>query len=296
MVNLKSLSQRTKLGRFAVAGFIIALGTSLPELAVCLTAAFRGESSLSLGNIVGSNIADLSLIIGGAALIGGAVQVRGEFLKQDVFYTFLAGSAVMVLLFDKYLSRLDGLILLFLYGFYQLIVFRQQAKKVDLQEGTVHRLVRQFHHQGTRYEIYWLVLGIFLLLFSAGMLINSAEKIAVILNIPLILIGLIIVAIGTSLPELAFETKAIINRQPSMVFGDLFGSVVTNGTLIIGMSTLISPIRINGFSEYLLATMAFVVIFGIFYLFIRTKHRLERWEGAVLILIYLVFVVVEFTR
>lgn len=294
VVNLKSLSQKTRVGQFAIAGFIIALGTSLPELAVSLAAAFRQDTVLALGNVIGSNIANLSLIIGGAAVIGGTVHVSGRFLAQDAFYTFLAGSAVMVLLFDKYLSRLDGLILLLVYGFYQLVVIGQQNKKGEAeQDGLIYRLIRHFNHRAARHEAYWLVLGLFLLLVSAEFLVVLAEKVALILNMPLILMGLIIVAVGTSLPELAFETKAIRSRQPQLVFGDLFGSVVANGTLIIGLSALISPMRINGFAGYLLATMAFVIIFGIFYLFIRTKHRLERWEGVVLIILYLIFAVME---
>jgi cation:H+ antiporter len=109
-----------------------------------------------------------------------------------------------------------------------------------------------------------------------------------------LLVGLFLVAIGTSLPELAFELKAIREKEPGMVFGDLLGSVVANGTLIIGITSLISPIKIQAFNEYLLATAAFVVIFGVFYLFIRTKKKLERWEGAVLLGAYVIFILLEF--
>ena len=119
VVNLKGFSTRLGLGQFAVTTFLLALATSLPELFVGITSALEGTPNLSLGNIIGSNIADLSLVIGGAALFAGAVNVRGRFLQRDVFYAFLAGAAPMVLLFDKQLTRVDGLILLALYGFYK---------------------------------------------------------------------------------------------------------------------------------------------------------------------------------
>jgi cation:H+ antiporter len=296
IISLKSLAVRTKLGQFAVTGLILALATSLPELLVGVTSALKGRPNLSLGNIVGSNIANLSLIIGGAALTSGIVQVRGDFLKRNVFYTFLAGAAPMILLFDKSLSRLDGIILLCLYGFYQAMVIgeRRKAAPVEEEDGLVRRLIRRLNHRGTRRDLGWLFLGVTILLFSADMLVWAASKAALILGIPIFLIGLVLVAVGTSLPELVFEAKAIRARQPEMVFGDLLGSVVANATLIIGLTSLISPIRIQAFSEYLLATIAFVVIFGVFYLFIRTKHRLDRWEGALLIGFYLVFIFLEF--
>ncbi len=294
LINLKSFALQTGIGAFAITGLIVALATSLPEFFVGVAAGLRGEPNLSLGNVVGANIANLSLVIGGAALIGGAVTVQGTFLRRDVFYAFLAGAAPMLLLTDKVLSRFDGLILLSLYGFYQVMVFEEQKKRAADEEGFINRLLRRLNHRGTKRELGWIFLGVVLLLFSADMIVHLASKIALSLNIPILLIGLVLVAIGTTLPELTFEIEAIRSHQPTMVFGNLLGSIVANGTLIIGLVALISPIRIQAFDEYLLATMAFVIAFGIFYLFIRTKHRLERWEGAFLIGFYLAFVLGEF--
>ena len=300
IVNLKGFSQATGLGQFAMTTFLLALATSLPELFVGITSALEGTPSLSLGNIIGSNIADLSLVIGGAALVGGTVGVHGIFLRRDVFYAFLAGAAPMVLLFDKSLSRVDGLILLALYGFYNFWVFTERYRRLiigqDEKEGFIRRLIRRINHRGTKTELAWIFLGVALLLFSADMLVRIARQIALALNIPILLIGLLLVAIGTSLPELAFELKAVREKQSGMVFGDLLGSIVANGTLVIGVTSLISPIRIQAFDEYLLATMTFVVMFALFYIFIRTKKKLERWEGAALLGVYLLFILLEFLR
>lgn len=301
VVNLKSLSGKTQIGQFAITTFLLALATSLPELVVCITAALEGRPNLALGNVIGSNIADLSLVIGGAALIGGTVAVRGVFLRRDVFYAFLAGAAPMVLLFDKNLNRIDGLILLALYGFYNALVLGERNKRLaearnGREEGSVVRLLKRLNSQKTQKELGWLFLGVALLLFSADMLVRFASKMAITLNLPLLLVGLLIIAVGTSLPELAFELRAVREKQAGMVFGDLLGSVVANGTLILGLVALISPIRIRDFDEYLLATMAFVFIFGFFYFFIRTKKKLERWEGAALLGIYLIFILLVFLK
>ena len=298
IVNFGALSAKTKIRKFALTSLILGLATSLPELFVGLSASFAGKSILSLGNIMGANIANLSLVVGGAALIGGALRVEGVFLKKDVFYAFLAATAPMILLADKVLSRIDGLILLTLYVFYQIVIFsekkhRQEFKKTQ-EMGVIHRLIRKMNHLETKKEIGWILLSIIVLLFSADFLVKVAMKLAVVLNLPLILIGLLIVSVGTTLPELVFGIKASKDKQSSMVFGNLSGSIVANATLIIGLVALISPIRIQAFASYLLATMAFVIIFGLFYFFIRTKHRLDRWEGLALLLVYLVFVIMEF--
>lgn len=298
IVNFEALSAKTKIRKFALTGLILGLATSLPELFVGLSASFAGKSILSLGNIMGANIANLSLVVGGAALIGGALRVEGIFLKKDVFYVFLAATAPMILLTDKVLSRIDGLILLTLYVFYQIVIFsekkhRQEFKKTQ-KMGVIHRLIRKMNHLETKKEIGWILLSIIVLLFSADFLVKTAMKLAVVLNLPLILIGLLIVSVGTTLPELVFGIKAIKDKQSSMVFGNLSGSIAANATLIIGLVALISPIRIQAFASYLLATMAFVIIFGLFYLFIRTKRCLSRWEGLALLLVYLIFVVVQF--
>jgi len=301
VVNLKALSRRTHIGQFAISSFLLALATSLPELVVGVAAALENEPNLALGNVLGSNIADLSLVIGGAALVGGTVAVRGIFLRQDVFYAFLAGAAPMILLFDKRLGRIDGLILLALYGFYNILILKERQQQLaeardGREENIVWRLIRRLSHEGTKKELGWLFLGVALLLFSADMIVRIAGKIAIILNLPLLLIGLFLVAIGTSLPELAFELRAVREKQPGMVFGDLLGSVVANGTLVIGLVALITPIRIQAFNEYLLATMAFVLMFTLFYIFIRTKRKLERWEGAILLGVYLLFILLEFLK
>ena len=298
VVNLRAFSKVSGMGEFVTTALILALATSFPELFVGLTAAFEGQPNLSLGNVVGSNIANLSLVTGGAALIGGSLAVHGIFLRRDVFYAFLAGAAPMILLFDKYLGRVDALILLALYGFYNTWILAERRREMMEEEkgGVTRRFLRYLNHQGTKKELAWIFLGIAFLLFSADMIVHLATKLALLAHIHIFMIGLFLVAVGTSLPELAFETKAVREHKPSMVFGNLLGSIVANSTLIIGVTSLISPIRIGAFREYLLATMAFVVIFGLFYFFIRTKRKLERWEGVVLLGVYLIFVLLEFLK
>ena len=286
--SLKRLSQFSHLGKFALTSFIIALATSLPEFFVGIAAALENKPNLSLGNVIGSNIANLSLVIGGTTLIGGAMSVVGDVLKKDIFYTFLAGSLPLILLLDNNLSRVDGLILLIVYVWYVATVLK--LKKRHKWFGIIKRLGRK------ETELSWIFLGIILLLFSADMIVKVSVKVATSFSVPLLLIGLFLVAVGTSLPELSFGIGAIRQHQIAMVFGNLLGSIVANSSLILGVTALISPIKIIYLQEYLLATIFFILIFGAFYLFVRTKRKLERWEGGALFLFYLLFALVEFLK
>ena len=289
VVHLKRLSTTTHLGKFALTAFILALATSLPELFVGIAAALENKSNLALGSMIGSNIADLSLVIGGTALIAGNLNVVDDFIKKDVFYAFLAGSLPLLLLLDNNLSRVDGLILLVVYCWYLITVFKVK-KKEGLFDGILGKLMKK----ETETEITWFFLGVVLLIFSADMLVKISGQIARSFQIPLLLIGLFLVAVGTSLPEFSVGLRAARRKQTSMVFGNLLGSVVANSSLILGIVALISPIKVFYLSEYLRATIAFVLIFTLFYLFVRTKRKLERWEGGLLFLSYLLFALIEF--
>ena len=296
--SLNRLSRTLKIGTFAITSFLLAFATSLPELFVCVTSALEGRPKLALGVILGSNIANLSLVIGGAALFAGSVRVVGQFLKYDIFYTFLAGSLPLILLLDNRLSRIDGLILLLVYGMYNYTVLRGKVSHKELnEEGFITRILHRLATRGTEKNLAWVFLGAALLVFSSDMIVRLASGVAASFNISIILIGLFLVAIGTSLPELSFEIKAIKNKKVGMVFGNLLGSVVANSTLIIGITVLVSPIKLDeGLKVYLLATVAFLVIFNLFWFFVRTKKRLDRWEGAVLLVIYILFALIEFWR
>ncbi|MBU2577466.1 sodium:calcium antiporter [Patescibacteria group bacterium] len=301
LVNIKALVEGTKIGKFAITGLFLAFATSLPELFVGITSALKQTPSLSLGNIVGANIANISFVIGGAALISGTVNVYGGFLAKDVFYAFIAGVAPFLLLYDKTLSRIDGVILILIYGFYQTSVLRGHSH-VDPgpnQENFIHRIIRRINslnNYSTKRELGWIFLGVAMLLLSSDIIVRLSIKMAVLLNVPILVIGLILISLGTTLPEFVFGIKAVKNRQAEMMFGNLLGSIVANSTLIIGIVALISPIEILAFNEYLLATLVFIILFAAFYFFIRSKRKLERWEGAVLVLIYLAFVLAEFLR
>jgi len=299
--SLRSLILATGIGAFGAASFILAFSTSLPELLVGISAALQGESILSLGNVIGSNIANLSLVVGGAAALSGILPATSNFLRKDVFYVFLAGSFPLLLLLDGRLTKLDGLILLVVYVIYNMSVLERKREKLaekSMEEEPVwRRILVRLNHKGFERSVGHLAVGVLLLVISADMIVRIATEIAHLAGIPVILVGLFIVAVGTSLPELAFEIAAIRKRQVQMAFGNILGSVVTNSTLILGVTVLISPITVIYESQaYLIASLIFIAVFLLFWWFVWTKKRLDRWEGAALVIFYLLSVWIEFLR
>ena len=294
---LRRLAEQTGWDKFGLAALIIALSTSLPELLVGVTVALEGDPTLSLGNVLGSNIANVSLVIGGAALIGGSVGVVGQFLKRDFATAFLVGALPLLLLLDGKLSRPESLALLMVYGVYNWTVLKGKRAYSQTRQAVFVRILRRLRDGETDRNIVWLVGGAGLLVVSAEMLVRTAVNLAVGLQVPLFLVGMFVVSVGTVLPELSFEIEAIRKREAGMVFGNLLGTIVTNAALVLGVVGLISPISLPaGIRAYLIATIAFVMVFGVFWLLVRTKKRLDRWEGAILVLIYLVFAWLEFSR
>lgn len=299
IISLRRIARKSRFGVFAVSAVILAVGTSLPELFVGLTSSLEGSPEVSLGVVLGSNIANTAFIVGLVALILGRINVYGEYLKRDVFIALIAGLLPLGLMADGILGRVDGLILLFVYASYTAGFFKEKFSEITnehSQESFFYKFLRQVNHVDfdLTKEYAKLFLNLAVLLFSSEIIIDSSKSLAAILGIPIFVISVVVLAVGTSLPELVFSIKSIKGGEPKMFFGNLLGSTIANSTLIVGLSSVISPVKITNFLDYKNAIITFVAVFLTFWMFIRSKHRLDRGEGLILVLMYIVFVVLEF--
>ena len=190
---------------------------------------------------------------------------------------------------------MDGVALLVVYVLYNVTTLWGRKEYMQRRRQPIfRRILRRLGNWDTDREIIWIVVGAAALVVSADVLVRVAVRMAESLGAPVFLVGLFLVAVGTSLPELSFEIGAIRKKEIGMVYGNLLGSVVANSTLVLGVTVLLSPIRlVEGLRVYLVATIAFVVVFGAFWLFAYSKKKLERWEGGVLLLIYVGFIILE---
>lgn len=295
---LKKLSRATSVRQFGITAFLLALTTSLPEMFVGVIAAIEGKPGVAVGNVLGANISNLSLVVGGAAVVGGGLSVVGTFLKRDLYLTFFAGSLPLLLLMNGRLDRFDGLVLIVVYVIYILTVLKEQSKKManeEIQDEPVfRRLFERFHNNHGERALLKLILGVALLLVAAHVIVQLTFQLASGFGVSVLFVSLILVSLGTTLPELAFGIRAVKTRSSGMVFGNLLGSIVANSTLVLGVTSIIQPFTLDGgMRAYLLATVIFIALFMMFWLFSSTKKRLERWEGGALLAFYLLFIILE---
>ncbi|MEK7111699.1 MAG: sodium:calcium antiporter [Patescibacteria group bacterium] len=294
--SLRSLSRTTGTKAFVLSALILSVATSLPELFVGITSAIEGSSNLSFGNILGANVANISLVAGLSAVFAGSINIQGGILLHEVALAGFAGALPLILAIDGSLGRVDGLILLVVYFAYATSFFKTRFLEIGkhhLSGKSVLRLIKHVSEveQKAEKSLGHLFIGVVALLFSADLIVKIAKNIASQAGIPIFVIGLILLSVGTTLPELIVSFRTIKGGAPSMFFGNLLGSLIVNSTLILGLVSVIDPIEISGIPAVALPASIFVVLFILFWLFVRTKLRLERWEAGVLLFLYLVFVV-----
>jgi len=276
---------------FTVASIIMAFATTLPEIFVGITSAFHQKPQLAFGNVIGSNIIALTLVIGMGAFIGRGIKIEGKTLQRSSLYVVIITFLPLLLIFDGKVSRIDGLILLssLIFYFHQLYSQEERFSKI---------FSNHFKRGWSNFKTFLKDMGVFsagafLLLISAEGIVFSASNLAIKFNIPLVIIGLFLVALGTSMPEIAFGFRSVMMGHKDMIIGDAMGAVVINSAMALGLVALISPFEIVYFSFYL-SGIIFTIITGLFfYIFSRTGKEISRKESLFLIGIYLAFVLFE---
>ena len=259
---------------------VIAFGTSLPELVVSVIAILRGEGAIVLGNIVGSNIANILLVLGVIVTIK-PLDINFSSLKQGSIYLLIATSCLMIMIWSQELSFIPGFILLILFGIYMISQFRSN-KKNDY-DSDMSEIDFKFLY------ILYIILGSIILGYGSHLFINSSIQIASFFNVPKIVISVSLVAFGTSVPELVTSIVAVRKGEPNFVIGNILGSNIINIFLVLGSSLIISDI--------------YVTILGIFYpsifmlvsaliliLLLLLSSKLNRIHGLFLFILYLIFI------
>ena len=279
-----------KIKEFVLGFFLMAFAVSLPNLFVGIISAFKGIPELSFADIVGGNIFDLSVVIGLSALISRAgLSVQSRTVQGGSLFTIFAAVLPIFLVLDGYLSRAEGLLLILSFFFYIYWFFSKKDRfskvyEYNKESVTFKRFLLDF---------VLLVLGVVLLLAGAKGMIDSAQFFSEALNLPLVLIGILVLGAGNSLPELFFSLQAARKGRDWLLLGDLMGGVTMNATLVLGVVSLIQPIKIPSFSPFAIARI-FLIISALFFLFVvRTDKKITQKEGIVLLVIYLTFLVVE---
>ena len=272
-----ALARKMNVPEIIIGLTIVAAGTSAPELFVSLVSALNDTPDMAVGNVVGSNTMNCMLIVGCAAMVAPMI-ISPSTVKKDIPFSVLASVLLILVAFDRFVSRLDGIILLIgfaVFMTYTLMQVKKGSSETVKESSPVWK------------NILYLVFGLAGLVIGSNLFVDSASDVALTLGISEGVVGLTIVAGGTSLPELATSVVAARKGQSAIAIGNVIGSNVFNILLILGLTSTISPMEIEGITTIDMAVMLLSVI--LVWLFSRTRYTVERWEGAVLVLGYLAY-------
>lgn len=281
-----SIALRMGVAPLVVGLTIVAFGTGSPEFVVSLNAALTGNSGIALGNIVGSNISNIALILGIAALIR-PLDVRSEVLRREMPVVIAVSAFLWLLIYDGEISRFDGIVLTASGVIYTILTYRQSKQKE--KKAVVEEFEEAIEPTGKKawFDIALIIAGLGLLIGGSHIMLIGAVEIARLLGLTEVVIGLTIIAIGTSLPELATSALAAYKREPDIAFGNALGSNVMNILIVLGITAIIFPVSAGGIRPLDLGAMVGSAL--LLFMLMGRRFRLDRVEGAILIIGYLAY-------
>lgn len=286
-----SLARGMRVPEIIIGLTIVAAGTSAPELFVSMVSALKGTADLAVGNVIGSNIFNTTLIVGCSALVAPMVVAKST-VRKDIPFAVVASLLLFVLCFDDMdslhlwgneITRSDGVILLIGFAGFMIYTFHT-AKKDGLmptEEELEDNAEQPKDYSHLLRNIFWIVVGLGCLIYGSNLFVDAATYVAHRFGVRQSVIGLTIVAGGTSLPELATSVVAAYKGRSAIAIGNVIGSNVFNILFILGTTAVIRPLRIMGIT--IVDLMVLLVTIGFMWLFAFTKFYVSRREGAVLV-------------
>jgi cation:H+ antiporter len=274
---------------------ILAAGTSAPELFVSLVSALKGTPDLAVGNVIGSNIFNAMLIVGCSAVVA-PMAISHSTVRKDIPFALIASVLMFLLCFDDMdsphlwgneISRSDGMILLVVFAAFMIYTFNKARKdgmmpdEEEIDDDDEEEERQPIDKKVIWKNVLWMAIGLACLIFGSDLFVDAASYIAHRFGVRQSVVGLTIVAGGTSLPELATSVVAARKGQSALAIGNAIGSNVFNILLILGTTAVICPMRIMGISIIDLSMM--IVSMGLLWLFAYTKYTVSRREGFLLI-------------
>ena len=287
-----AIAKKYRISDMVIGLTIVSMGTSMPELVVNILASLNGSAELAVGNVFGSNVANILLILGVAALIYPLPLQRSTVMSEIPFSlmaALLVGFLANAALFDKYqgliISRADGGVLLFFFALFMLYIFKVA------REDSEHEVKETYQEQPMLRAVGLVLLGVFSLFLGGKWTVDGATAIATQLGMSESFIGLTVVAIGTSLPELVTSAVAASRRNTDIAVGNAVGSNIFNILWILGLSAVIHPLPFNVLSNFDILMIIFASTLLILSVSLERQRQVGRISGVVFLLCYVAYVV-----
>jgi len=288
-----SLAKKFKINDLVIGLTIVAFGTSAPELFVNLSASINGSTEIAIGNILGSNIANVLLILGVTALIQ-PIKVQKSTIWKEIPFSLLAVIIVGIMANDIFidgaknsvLSRIDGFILIAFFSIfmYYIVEISKKNPAALIDEEGIKKM-------SNLKSIGFIIMGLIGLVFGGEWIVNGAVKIAERIGMSKSVIGLTVIAIGTSLPEMATSIVAAYKGKSDIAIGNVVGSNIFNVFWILGLSSIIKPLPFLASSntDILVAIFSSALLFP--FMFVGKKHQLDKWQGVLFLGLYAAYIV-----
>lgn len=273
-----AIAERMHISQMVIGLTIVAMGTSMPEFFVSFMSALKDTPDMAVGNVVGSNIFNTLLIVGCAALVT-PIMILPATVKKDIPFAMVASVALLLMCLDGNISRIDAMVLLGLFVVFMYITLKGAKENEQSMQQTSAKGGKPFM------SVVWIFVGLVCLVFGSNLFVDAATVIARQLGVSDAVIGLTIIAGGTSFPELATSVVSARKGQSGIAIGNVLGSNVFNILLILGITGVMSPMTLQGITTVDLTML--VVSMVMLWLFSFTKYTLARWEGALLTIVFI---------
>lgn len=273
-----NIASRFGVSQMVIGLTIVAMGTSMPELCVSMVSALKGTPDLAVGNVVGSNTLNTLLIVGCSALVA-PIMVKRSSVRRDIPFAVLASLLMLIFCLDGGIDRLDAALLFILFAVFMFVTVKYSKNEGTEAKPTAAPLGK---------AALLLVVGLVCLILGSNLFVDNASFVASTLGVSDAVIGLTIVAGGTSLPELATSMVSAKKGNSDIAIGNVIGSNVFNILMIIGVTGLVKPMHIKGITSLDLIVMLASML--LLWFFCRTTYKVKRWEGAVLAISYVAYI------
>lgn len=261
---------------------IVAMGTSAPEAVVSIHASLNGYNDIAISNIIGSNIFNSLIVIGVCAFIS-QLEIDPDIMKRDLLFQIVCAIVLSIMIFDGYLSKKEGLFFLVILCFYMaLMIFHSMQQRQD----------KKMKEMSLLKSIIYLIIGLFALIIGGRKVVVYACIIAKKIGLSQNIIGLTVISVGTSLPELVTSIVATRKKESGLALGNAVGSNIFNIVFILGMSSFLSPLTVS--FESSLDSYIFIGISILLYVFAKTGKRISRHEGLIFIIFYMIYLMYLF--
>ena len=284
-----AVAEKMKMPQIVIGLTIVAMGTSMPEFCVSLVSALKGTTDLAVGNIVGSNIFNTLLIVGVSAWVAPMTILKST-VRKDIPFALFASVILLVMCLDGNISRLDAGFLFVLFLVFMYVTLKGAKTKDDDTTAKTDSIDDNKKPMATWLSIVWIIVGVACLIGGSNLFVEGATKVAEHIGVSEAVIGLTIVAGGTSLPELATSVVSARKGNSGIAIGNVLGSNVVNILAILGVTGVITPMHLQGITMLDLSMM--VVSTLLVWLFSFTKYKIARWEGIVLTIVFIGYMVV----